>query len=175
MPADSVALVALAFLTTRVELSPNAIGSTTKSFLRTLVAALSISAAGVAGAPLAGAAELGFLGGLFGGGDGPPPGPPPEYAAPSPLAGAYVPVSPPGMITYPGYNATYTNTACRGAYWGAQTDIQCGRTVGRLLATAIYVPAVVLRRHPLRSPYLDRQNSPRSPRRSMPRQFAAPL
>jgi hypothetical protein len=22
-----------------------------------------------------------------------------------------------GMITYPGYNATYPNTACRGAYW----------------------------------------------------------
>ena len=88
-----------------------------KSFLRTLIAALSISAAGVAGTPLAGAAELGFLGGLFGGGDGPPPGTPPEYAAPSPLAGAYVPVSPPGMITYQGYTAAYPNTACRGAYW----------------------------------------------------------
>ena len=58
---------------------------------------------------------------------------------------------------------------------GPQTDIQCGRTVGRLLATTVYVPAVVLRRRPLRSPYLDRQNSPRSRRRSVPRQFAAPL
>jgi len=86
------------------------------AFLRILTAALSIAAANVASAPLAGAADLGFLGGLFGGGDGPPPGPPPVIA-PSPLAGMYVPVSPPGMITYPGYNAAYPNTGCRGAYW----------------------------------------------------------
>ena len=40
-----------------------------------------------------------------------------EAVAPAPQAGMYVPVSPPGMITYPGYNATYPNTGCRGAYW----------------------------------------------------------
>jgi hypothetical protein len=74
-------------------------------FLRTLTAALSITAASVADVTVAAAADLGFLGGLFGG-DAPPPGPPVEYAAP-----------PPGMITYPGYNATYPNTGCRGAYW----------------------------------------------------------
>ena len=86
------------------------------AFLRTLTAALSITAASVAGVTIAAAADLGFLGGLFGG-DAPPPGPPVEYAAPAPQAGMYVPVSPPGIITYPGYNATYPNTACRGAYW----------------------------------------------------------
>ena len=50
-------------------------------FLRTLTAALSITAASVAGVTVAAAADLGFLGGLFGG-DAPPPGPPVEYAAP---------------------------------------------------------------------------------------------
>jgi hypothetical protein len=83
-------------------------------FLRTLTAALSITAASVADVTVAAAADLGFLGGLFGG-DAPPPGPPVEYAAPAPQAG--MSVSPPGMITYPGYNATYPNTGCRGAYW----------------------------------------------------------
>ncbi|MGB8550207.1 MAG: hypothetical protein WCD82_18700, partial [Xanthobacteraceae bacterium] len=74
------------------------------AFLRTLTAALSITAtlsitaASVAGVTVAAAADLGFLGGLFGG-DAPPPGPPVEYAAPAPQAGMYVPVSPPGMIT----------------------------------------------------------------------------
>jgi hypothetical protein len=86
------------------------------AFLRTLIAAWSITAASVAGVTLAAAADLGFLGGLFGA-DRPPPGPPLELAAPAPQACMYVPVSPPGMITYPGYTATYPNTACRGAYW----------------------------------------------------------
>jgi hypothetical protein len=47
-----------------------------------------------------------------------PPGsaPPPSVPA-NPLDGAYVPMPPPGMVTYPGYTATYPNTACRGAYW----------------------------------------------------------
>jgi hypothetical protein len=60
---------------------------------------------------------------LFGGGSStppqpPPPGPPLELAPlPPPLEGAYVPVAPPGMVTYPGYTAAYPNTGCRGAYW----------------------------------------------------------
>jgi hypothetical protein len=114
------------------------------AFLRTLTAALSITAASVAGVTVAAAADLGFLGGLFGG-DAPPPGPPVEYAAPAPQAGMYVPVSPPGMITYPGYNATYPNTALPRRLLGPQTDLQCRRVIGRLFATAIYVPSVVLR------------------------------
>ncbi len=53
----------------------------------------------------------------------PPPldlsAPPPVAPAPPPdaLAGAYVPMPPPGMVTYPAYQAAYPNTGCRGAYW----------------------------------------------------------
>jgi hypothetical protein len=43
--------------------------------------------------------------------------PPPSAPAPDALAGAYVPMPPPGMVTYPGYTAAYPNTGCRGAYW----------------------------------------------------------
>ena len=46
-----------------------------------------------------------------------PTGPLPSAPAPDALAGAYVPMPPPGMVTYPGYTAAYPNTGCRGAYW----------------------------------------------------------
>jgi hypothetical protein len=43
--------------------------------------------------------------------------PPPSAPAPDALAGAYVPMPTPGMVTYPGYQSAYPNTNCRGAYW----------------------------------------------------------
>ena len=43
--------------------------------------------------------------------------PPPAAPAPDALAGAYVPMPTPGMVTYPGYQSAYPNTGCRGAYW----------------------------------------------------------
>jgi hypothetical protein len=100
-----------------------------------LAAALAPARAAEVDLPLFGIPDLN-LKSLFGGGNSapqpppppnlappPPPielaGPPPpvELGAPSPLAGAYVPVPPPGMVTYPGYTAAYPNTGCRGAYW----------------------------------------------------------
>jgi hypothetical protein len=103
------------------------------NFARALALASAITLAGLAPATIATAADgifgslpAGLLpdglvpGWLFGGGNPPPPpppAPPPELAVPAPQAGIYVPVSPPGMVTYPGYTAAYPNTACRGAYW----------------------------------------------------------
>jgi hypothetical protein len=46
-----------------------------------------------------------------------PVGSVPPPTAPDALAGAYVPMPPPGMVTYPGYQSAYPNTSCRGAYW----------------------------------------------------------
>jgi len=43
--------------------------------------------------------------------------PPPSAPAPDALAGAYVPMPTPGMVTYPGYQSAYPNTNCRGAHW----------------------------------------------------------
>jgi hypothetical protein len=87
------------------------------SLSRALVRILAVAAT-VSAASFAMAADQGIFG-IFGGGPppAPPPGPPLDLAAPSPLAGMYVPVAPPGMVTYPGYNSTYPNTGCRGAYW----------------------------------------------------------
>jgi hypothetical protein len=83
------------------------------------------AADGIFGSLPAGLVPEGLLPGwLIGGGNPPPPPPPPtaplpapEVVVPAPQAGMYVPVSPPGMVTYPGYTAAYPNTACRGAYW----------------------------------------------------------
>src|SRR5262249_1899084 len=47
----------------------------------------------------------------------PPPPPPLDPSNPTPPPNVYVPVAPPGMVTYPGYTAAYPNTGCRGAYW----------------------------------------------------------
>jgi hypothetical protein len=47
----------------------------------------------------------------------PPAAAPPPPVAPDALAGAYVPMPTPGMVTYPGYQSAYPNTGCRGAYW----------------------------------------------------------
>jgi hypothetical protein len=100
--------------------------------VRALALASAIALAGFAPASIATAADgiLGSLppglvpdgllpGWLVGGGNPSPPPPPPapEVVVPAPQAGMYVPVSPPGMVTYPGYTAAYPNTACRGAYW----------------------------------------------------------
>jgi hypothetical protein len=92
--------------------------------------------------PLFGIPDLN-LKALFGGGNSapqpppppnlappPPPielaGPPPpvELGAPSPLAGAYVPVPPPGMVTYPGYTAGLSQHGLPRRLLGTQTDFQ---------------------------------------------------
>ena len=83
-------------------------------------ASVATAADGIFGSLPAGLLPDGLLPGwLVGGGNPPPPPPPPapEVVVPAPQAGMYVPVSPPGMVTYPGYTAAYPNTACRGAYW----------------------------------------------------------
>jgi hypothetical protein len=70
-------------------------------------------------ASLAQAADRGLGGALISGADAPALPPPVELGGPGPVPppGPYVPVAPPGMVTYPGYMAAYPSTACRGAYW----------------------------------------------------------
>jgi hypothetical protein len=103
-----------------------------QSGMRVIVAAIALAAAASAPARAADLPPFGLpdlnLKALFGGGtsatappppplDLAPPPPPVELAGPPPAGDVYVPVAPPGMVTYPGYTAAYPNTGCRGAYW----------------------------------------------------------
>jgi hypothetical protein len=121
-----------------------------KISLGTLAMAGALALALVAAPTLASAAD--FFGIPIPGTDAPLPPPldlnapvasAPPPPAPDALAGAYVPMPPPGMVTYPGYQSAYKHGLPR-RLLGTQADLQCGRTADWIHTPAIHVPTVVL-------------------------------